>query len=132
MTSLKPLLLILTALAVAPGPSDADAIRLVEHQWLDAEYHADTATLMKLLLPEYHTVSERGIHSRDQLIAGVLKRGGHAVEPPYSTPTIEIHGNTALAIFTSGDSSYSVDVFAFENGGWHALHSQHTMFKKQP
>jgi hypothetical protein len=133
----KPLPLAAIALATAalsapPGPSDEDAIRTVEHQWVDAEYHADTATLKKLLLPEYRTVSENGVHDRDRLIAGVLKRGGRTVEPPYSTwptPKIEIHGSTALATFAVADSSYSVDVFVFENGGWHAMYSQHTVMK---
>lgn len=136
----KPLPLAAIALATAAsstlrGPSSEDAIRTVERQWTDAEYHADTATLKKLLLPEYRTVSSRGVHDRDQLIAGVLKRGGNTVEPPYSTwptPKIEIHGATALATFAVGDSSYSVDVFVFENGGWHAMYSQHTQMKKEP
>jgi len=126
------LLALPAASSTLPGPTGEESIRAVERQWLDAEYHADTTTLKKLLLPEYRTVSENGVHTRDQLIAGVAKRGGHAVEPPYQTPTIEIHGATALAIFAAGDTSYSVDVFVFEKGEWHAMHSQHTSIKKKP
>lgn len=127
---LRVMALAAAALSVLPGPSAEESIRAVEHQWLDAEFHADTAALRRLLLPEYRTVGENGVHTRDQLIAAVLKRGGHAVEPPYPVPTIEIHGNTALSKFTVPDSSYSVDVLVYENGGWHAMYSQHTYVKK--
>src|SRR5579863_7446902 len=73
------------ALTALSKPSAEDAIRATEHQWLDAEYHADTAALKQLLLPEYRTISPKGVHTRDELIAAVLKRGGKTPEPPYPT-----------------------------------------------
>lgn len=74
------------ALSALPRPSDEEAIRTVEHRWLDAEYHADTAALKQLLVPEYPTLR------------------------------IEFHGATALATFTVPDTSYTVDVFVYETG----------------
>ena len=134
--SLKPLSIAAIAFATVAvtavsRPSGEDAIRATEHQWLDAEFHADTAALKHLLLPEYRTISPKGVRTRDDLIAAVLKRGGNTPEPPYPTPTIEIHGATALATFTVPDTSYSVDVFVYEKGGWHAMYSQHTVVKHE-
>jgi hypothetical protein len=119
------------ALTALPGPSDEVAIRAAEHQWLDAEYHADTVALKQLLLPEYRTVSWKGVHTRDDLIAAVVKRGGKTPEPAYPTPTIEIRGATALAMFSVPGTSYSVDVFVYENGSWHAIYSQDTRVKPE-
>jgi hypothetical protein len=130
-TCLAMLALATVALSAPSKPSAEALVRTAERQWLDAEYHGDTAALMKLLLPDYRTVSSNGVHGRDELIAAVAKRGGRSVEPPYPTPKIEIHGTTALAIFAAGDTSYSVDVFVFEKEAWHALHSQHTDMKKK-
>ena len=126
------LLALPAASSTLPGPTGEDPIRAVERQWLDAEYHADTTTLKKLLVPEYRPVSWNGVHTRAQLIAAVAKRAGRGVEPPYPTPTIEIHGATALATFAAGDTSYSADVFVFEKGEWHAMYSQHTSITKKP
>lgn len=132
---LKPYQLAAIALATAaasmlPGPSGETAVLAVEHQWSEAEYHADTAALRNILLPEYRTVSERGIRTRDQLIAAAAKRGDRGPVPPYPDPKIEIHGTTALSTFVIPDSSYSVDVLVYEKGGWHAVYSQHTFAKK--
>lgn len=120
------------AMTALPGPSAEDAIRTAEHQWLDAQYHGDTVALKRLLLPEYRTVSWKGVHTRADLIAAVAKRAGKTPEPPYPTPKIEIHGATGLAMFAVPDTSYSVDVFVYENGGWHGIYSQDARVTHEP
>lgn len=111
-----------------PRLSDADAVRAAEHQWLYAEFHGDTATLSKLLVPEYRSVSWKGVKDRPAIFATAKRHlANHDVEPAYGEPDIEVHGETAISTFTVPDTSYSADVFLFEHGSWHAIYSQHTL-----
>jgi hypothetical protein len=107
--------------------SDADAVRQVEARWLHAEFHGDTAYLRALLLPEYRSISWKGVHDRAAILAGAVQHAANRdLEPSVTTPDVEIHGTTAIASF-GGDSSIGADVFVLEHGAWHALYSQHTL-----
>lgn len=129
---LLPRLLAASAIALSavwawPGPSDAHVVRMTERRWLDAEFHGDTATLRQLLAPEYRSVSWKGVKNRDAILATALRHAANRdSEPPYADPQIEIHGETAIATFTVPDTSYSADVFTFDDGSWHPIYSQHT------
>jgi hypothetical protein len=115
-------------MVIAGGPSDADAVRTTERRWLDAEFHGDTAALHQILLPEYRSVSWKGVKDRQAIFASALRHSAnHDAEPAYVAPDIEVHGATALSTFTVPDTSYSVDVFVLEHGSWHAIYSQHTL-----
>lgn len=120
--------LAITAAIAWPGPSDSDVVRMTERHWLDAEFHGDTATLRQLLVPEYRSVSWKGIKDRPAIFATALRHAANRdSEPAYVDPEIEVHGETAIATFTVPDSSSSADVFIFEHGSWHAIYSQHTL-----
>lgn len=121
--------LAVTALMAWPGPSDTDVIRRIERRWLDAEFRGDTATLRALLVPEYRSVSSKGVKDRPEIFATALRHAAnHDTEPAYVDSQIEIHGGTAIAAFTVPDTSYSADVFIFEHGSWRAIYSQHTLY----
>ena len=122
----------LLALTPVHTRSDAEAVRQVERHWLDAEFRGDTAYLRDLLLPEFRSVSWRGVHDRAAILeAAVRHAANHDPEPTVVPPEVEIHGTTAIASF-GGDSSVSADVLVFEHGAWHALYSQHTLLIAQP
>ncbi len=119
------------ARATAHPPSDVAAVQQVEKHWLDAEFHGDTAFLRQMILPEYRSVSYRGVIDRAAILNHAVQHAArNDPEPQVSqTPNVVIHGTIAVATFQRPDTSMSANVFVLEHGSWHAIYSQHTEFK---
>ena len=115
--------------------ADAASIKQVEHAWTEAFLHGGTEYLGCLLTADYVSVSAKGVPRDRAAIIGIAEKnkGKSDPIPALPEPTIEIYGNTAVVRSDSAaapDSKYpamySADIFAFQDGAWHAVYSQHT------
>lgn len=115
--------------------ADAASIKQVEHAWTEAFLHGGTEYLGCLLTPDYVSVSAKGVARDRATIIGFAEKnkGKNDPLPSPATPTIEIYGNTAVVRSDSPaapdgkyPAMYSSDIFAFQDGAWHAVYSQHT------
>lgn len=113
----------------------------VEAHWSRAEIDGDTSYLEQLLVPGYRSVNADGsIHRKSAIVAGAGRNGTRrAAAAAAADSFLKVHpartslllyGNTAIATFVSLVPSQhevvrGVDVFAFTDGRWHALYSQH-------
>lgn len=115
--------------------ADAGSIKQVEHAWSEAFLHGGTDYLQCLLTPDYVSVSAKGVpRDRAAIVAMAEKnKGKNTPMPTLPEPMIQIYGNTAVVRSDSPaapdgkyPAMYSSDVFAFQDGAWHAVYSQHT------
>ena len=113
---------------------DADSVKRVEDAWDEAFLHGNSEYLECLLARDYASVSPKGVHDRAWELEHARKnKGSTAPIPNFPGMTFEVHGSTAIARLlkpASADgkqpASYAADVFAFQDGAWRALYSQHT------
>jgi len=115
--------------------ADAVSIKRVEQAWTDAFLHGGTDYLQCLLTQDYVSVSAKGVPRDRMAIIGFAEKnkGKDTPMPSLPEPTIEIYGNTAVVRSDSPaapdgkyPAMYSSDIFAFQDGAWHAVYSQHT------
>lgn len=114
--------------------ANAESLRQVEAKWNDAFLHGHTDYLECLLAPDYVSVSPLGTHDRVWELEHARKNQGSTAPIP-ETPgmTFEVHGNTGvMRLFKPASqdgkqpAQYMADIFAFLDGGWRAVYSQHT------
>jgi hypothetical protein len=117
--------------------ADVESLGRVEDRWNDAFMHGHVDYLECLLAPDYISVSPMGTHDRVWEIEHARKNQGSTAPIP-DTPGIlfEVHGNTGvMRLFkpASADgkqpAQYLADIFAFQDGAWRAVYSQHTPVK---
>jgi hypothetical protein len=115
--------------------ADAQSVEKTEHAWTEAFLHGGTAYLGCLLAPDYVSVSAKGVvRDRETIIGFARKNQGKTTPlPNVPEPEIQIYGNTAVVRSDSPaapdgkyPAMYSSDIFAFQNGAWRAVYSQHT------
>jgi ketosteroid isomerase-like protein len=123
--------------AAAPAKSDADQLKDLEQQWLDAALRHDTQQLDALLADDFQDVSWQG-----QLRGKADVMAASAV-PVTTTQTlselkVRVHGDmgvvTGVNTTEAADKSFTVkvrftDVFVKLGGQWHALSAQETIEK---
>ena len=112
-------------------------------QWSQAYTQGGTEYLECLLTSDYVSVSAKGVpRDKATIVSGAQKnaqqnKGKNDAKsktlPDLPEPKIQLYGNTAvvqssLAADPNGKypAMYSSDVFAFQDGAWHAIYSQHT------
>lgn len=132
--------------ATPPGPHESEksaaGAKAADDHWLRAELTGDTDFLSQLLLPGYRSVDGHGVAiSREHIIAGAVKYKNNdkgkeefaAWQKANPTETaVALHGDIAVVSFYDpalgpDKGVRSSDVLIYENGGWHALYSQHSM-----
>jgi hypothetical protein len=115
---------------------DAESIKRVEQSWSEAFMHGGTDYLQCLLTSDYVSVSAKGVpRDRATIVAMAEKnKGKNTPIPSLPESNIQIYGNTAVVRSDSPaapdrkyPAMYSSDVFAFQDGAWHAVYSQHTV-----
>jgi hypothetical protein len=119
--------------------ADVASIKKVEAAWSDAYMNGGTEYLECLLSPDYVSVSAKGVpRDKATIVGGAQKnaqqnKGKSTPLPDMPQPKIQLYGNTAvvqssLPADPSGKypAMYSSDVFAFQDGVWRAIYSQHT------
>ncbi len=123
--------------------ADAASIKQAEDRWSQAYTQGGTEYLECLLTPDYVSVSAKGIpRDKATIVNGAQKNaqqnqgkndGKSKTLPDLPEPKIQLYGNTAvvqssLAADPNGKypAMYSSDVFAFQDGAWRAIYSQHT------
>ena len=119
---------------LGPQSPDAASLKRTEDRWNDAFMRGKTDYLECLLAPDYASVSPIGVHDRVWELEHSRKNKGSS-DPIPEVPGMrfEIHGNTGVMhLFkpTSADgkrpAQYMADIFAFQDGAWRAVYSQHT------
>jgi hypothetical protein len=128
----------------AEGQKTVASLTAVDNHWTQAEVHGDIAYVAALLVPDYVSVNADGIaHPRSAILASTVKNGQsdkmarfaatYMKSHPYGT-SVRIQGDTGIVTFYSLKSGLqkgvlSSDIFAYFNGQWHAVYSQHTAVK---
>jgi len=113
---------------------DAASLKQVEDRWTEAFMRGGTDYLNCLLAPQYASISPIGVHDRAwELETAAKHKGSSTPIPEVSGMTFEIYGNTGvMRLFkpASADgkqaAQYMADIFAFQDGAWRAVYSQHT------
>lgn len=122
---------------------DAASIRQAEDKWSQAYMQGGTEYLECLLTPDYVSVSAKGVpRDKATIVSGAQKNAQQnkgktdsksKTLPDLPEPRIQLYGDTAvvqssLAADPNGKypAMYSSDVFAFQDGAWRAIYSQHT------
>ena len=109
-----------------------------------AEVHGDVAYVDQLLLPEYRSVNADGrAHPKSAILASARENGRsdkmarlvsvYMKSHPSGT-LVDIEGETAVVTFYARGIGaekgvMSSDIFAYLDGRWHAIYSQHTALK---
>jgi hypothetical protein len=120
------------------------SLTAVDNHWTQAEVHGDVAYVAALLAPDYVSVNADGIaHPRSAILASTVKNGQsdkmarfaatYMKLHPYGT-SVRIQGDTGIVTFYALKSGLqkgvlSSDIFAYFDGRWHAVYSQHTLVK---
>lgn len=126
------------------GPHEGErteaGAQAADDHWLRAEVDGDTNFLEQFLLPGYRSIGATGVsHSREQIIAGAMKnKDSDAMKEKVAAwrkaePTeiaVLLHGNIAVVSFYDpalgpDKGVRSSDILVYEDGGWHAVYSQH-------
>jgi len=114
--------------------ADAASLKRVEDRWDEAFMRGETGYLECLLAPEYASVSPKGVHDRAWELEHAAKNKASSA-PITEVPgmSFEIYGTTGvMRLFkpASADgkqkAQYMADIFAFQDGAWRAVYSQHT------
>lgn len=138
MKTILPLLAFLAApaaLAAAPAADQGTPIVKLEHTWLAAIRHHDTATLARLLADDFLDINVHG-QTRDKATAMAA-----SAAPPGTTQTlrdlkVRRYGDSAIAnginVVHSKTKGWTVqiaftDVFVRRHGQWQAVSAQETL-----
>jgi hypothetical protein len=119
---------------LGPQSADAASLKKVEDRWNDAFMHGKPDYLDCLLAPEYASISTQGVHDRTwELEHARANKNNPQPIPEIHGMTFEVFGNTGvMRLFkpASDDgkqpAQYMADIFAFQDGTWRAVYSQHT------
>ena len=115
----------------------AAAVMAVDQHWLEAEVGGDTAWLEAMLMPDYRTVGADGkVGDKAAILRSATKNRGSdkmrkqvdAWQKAHPTrQSVVLHGDVAILSFSDPGTGrvLSSDIFIYQDGGWHALYSQH-------
>lgn len=147
---MRAILLLATASLIGAAPAEqrrtAAQVIALDKQWSQAEDDGDAAWLEELLSPDYQSIAVDGSAiDRDHILA--TARRNATLDPARrremaaknaawlaqhaGTMRVVLSGDTAVLTFVSkmqGKTGLvmSSDVFAWHDGRWHALYSQHS------
>lgn len=129
---------LLSALALAAAVSsaapaerpDEASVRAAETRWSEAFVTGDAAVLEALLAPDYVSVNPSGKpRPKTEIIAVAkayaAKNPGQHAQPLPASSTVELIGTAAL-VRHRAPTDVSIDLFAYRDGHWVAVYSQHT------
>jgi len=119
---------------LGPQSPDAASLQQVEDRWNDAFMHGKPEYLECLLSPQYVSISPKGAHDRNWELEHARANKSHPQPiPEIHGMTFEVFGNTGvMRLFKPASedgnqpAQYMADIFAFQDGAWHAVYSQHT------
>jgi len=123
------------------GPSTAEAIKQLEHDWTDAEIAGDVEKLGQILADGWMGLSYDGKRETKQAVLADLKSGKSKLESVEFGPMdVKVLGN--IAVVQGSDTEKSaiggqdtsgkwvwMDVFVKRGGKWVAVRSQSAMVK---
>ena len=119
--------------------ADTASLQQVEERWNDAFLHGHADYLECLLAADYLSVSPKGTHDRIWELDHARKNQRSTAPIPETPGMIfEVHGNTGvMRLFKPASpdgkqpAQYMADIFAFQEGAWRAVYSQHTLVEAE-
>jgi ketosteroid isomerase-like protein len=127
--------------AEGKGPTTADAVKQLEHDWTDATIKADTEKLAAILADDWRGIGPDGsIETKKQFIDSVKSGKLKLTSFDFGPMEVKVVGTTAIVQGSDTEKgSYEgkendgksvwMDVFAKRNGQWQAVRSQTAMLK---
>jgi|SRR5579859_1269775 len=120
-------------------PSDSDAVRQLEDEWLKAERTTDITAIERIMADDYAGIGSNGtIPSKAQLLSDLRSHAGQA--PPYTVDKSDMRiflvGNTLVATYTktytakeNGNVNHEdmTDIFVKEHGVWKLRFARSTL-----
>ena len=128
-------------LLTAKGPSTAEAIKQLEHDWTDAAKAGDAEKLGQILADDWMELTYDGKKLTKQAALADLKSGKSKVESfEFGPMDVKVLGNVAVVQGSDTEKSTTegkdtsgkwvwMDVFAKRGGKWMAVRSQSAMVK---
>jgi hypothetical protein len=123
-----------------PEPKTVAAVIAADNAWGDAEKRGDADFVDKLLLPGYQSISSDGkIATKAMIVEHTRARGAStayaekfeawkAAHPEH--PEVTITNNIAVLTWVADQAPAgrvgSCDIFAYRDGRWRGIYSQHT------
>ena len=129
------------AIPTTPDARTAAAVQAADDAWGAAEEKGDAAFVDWLLLPEYQSVGPTGKANAKAAIVAHARahndpkaRAAEVAVWKASHPSraaVSLFGDTAVLTWVSAKPGaagaiYSCDIFAYRDGHWHGVYSQHT------
>jgi len=120
----------------AKGPSTAEALKQLEHDWTDAEKAGDTERLGQILADDWMGIGYDGKRASKQAVLADLKAGNSKLESIELGPMdVKVWGNVAVVQGSDTEKSSQggkdtsgkwvwMDVFVKREGKWVAVRSQ--------
>jgi ketosteroid isomerase-like protein len=125
----------------AKGPSTAEAVKQLEHDWTDAEIAGDVEKLGQILADDWMGIGYDGKRDTKQAVLADLKSGKSKLESAEFGPMdVKVLGNVAVVQGSDTEKSTIggkdtsgkwvwMDVFVKRGGKWMAVRSQSAMVK---
>ncbi|MGD1100813.1 MAG: nuclear transport factor 2 family protein [Terriglobia bacterium] len=125
----------------AKGPSVAQAIQQLEHNWVDAEKARDIDKLSQILADDWVIINDDGSKDTKQSFLAKVKAGAEKIESVEFGPMdVKVMGSVAVVQGSDTEKSTTkgkdssgkyvwMDVFVKRDGKWVAVRSQLAMVK---
>jgi uncharacterized protein (TIGR02246 family) len=125
----------------AKGPSVSQAVKQLEHDWLDAEKAGDADKLGQILADDWASIGPDGIKGTKQSFLADVKSGATKVDSFEIGPMdVKVFGSVAVVQGSDTEKSTTkgkdssgkyvwMDVFVKRDGKWQAVRSQTAMVK---
>ena len=125
----------------AKGPSTAEAVKQLEHDWTDAAKAGDAEKLGQILADDWMGIGYDGKRATKQAVLADLKSGKSKVESfEFGPMDVKVLGNVAVVQGSDTEKSTTegkdtsgkwvwMDVFVKRGGKWVAVRSQSAMVK---
>jgi len=125
----------------AKGPSVAEAVKQLEHDWVDAAKARDTDKLGQILADDWASIGYDGSKQTKQSYMADWKSGKSKLESfEFGPMDVKVMGNVAVIQGSDTEKSTTngkdtsgkfawMDVFTRRDGKWVAVRSQNAMVK---
>jgi len=125
----------------AKGPSVAQAIKQLEHDWVDAMKAGDIDKLSQIFADDWTGISYDGSKRTKQSFLAAMKSGGEKIESiEFGPMDVKVMGSVAVVQGSDTEKSTTkgkdtsgkwvwMDVFVKRDGKWVVVRSQSAMVK---
>jgi uncharacterized protein (TIGR02246 family) len=123
-----------TQTAPAKGPSVAQAVKQLEHDWIDAEKAGDADKLSQILADDWTSIGSYGKDTKQSLLADVKSSADKIESYEFGPMDVKVLGSVAVVQGSDTEKSTAkgkdssgkyvwMDVFVKRDGKWVAVRS---------